>query len=156
MIKQITRFGQVALILNRGNSLIVNKNGVEKNIGPEVKAAWYLGVNGNFQKRITALRLVEPLLEIAKGLRMQLFIVKPERLGGSYYLACVLRNGSSSGMGYCRLNDKGLTHDQKKGLEIITRAANEARMNYAETVLIMEQGKRRSANIEIPADPLLA
>lgn len=153
--KQINIFGKIACILNRGNYIAVDERGVEENV-PEIKAGWYLGLRGDYQKRITAPWLVEPLLAVANGFRMQLSILKPHCIDGDHYLVCVIGRGLISGTGYCRLNIAGLTHNQKEAMEIILQAAREARANYYTAVSIMVDDKRYPALVEASKDSLLA
>jgi hypothetical protein len=151
---QIAIFGKIARILNRGNRIVVDERGVEENVPFDVKAGWYSGLRGDYQKRITAPWLVEPLLAVANGLRMQLSIMKPHRINGDYCLVCVIGRGLISGTGYCRLNIAGLTHNQKEAMEIILQAAREAKENYDATVLIMADDKRYPTLVEAPKDRL--
>lgn len=151
---QINIFGKIARILNQGNHIVVDECGVEENVPCEVKAGWYLGLRGGYQKRITAPWLVEPLLAVANGFRMQLSILKPHCIDGDYYLVCVIGRGLISGTGYCRLNIAGLTHNQKEAVEIILQAAREARANYDVAVLIMVDDKRYPTLAEAPKDRL--
>ena len=154
---QINIFEHIARIINRGNSIVVDRKGVEDNVEPSVMAAWYLGIEDRkdkrqYQKRITAPWLVDPLLEFSHGMRMQIYMM---RSAAGCYLVCVLGEGGYSGMGYCRLDEFGLTHNQAKALEYISRAADEAYQNYILAFGIMENGKKLPVTVDIPRDPLL-
>jgi hypothetical protein len=153
--RQISRFGQVAKILNRENSIVVDPLGVEGNVSSDVKAAWYLGKEGGYQRRITAPGLVDPLLAITGELRMRLFILKPRDLQGAYYLACLIGRDKNFGFGYYRLDIAGLTHDQEVALPIIKQAAREAKGNYQAGISIWVRDKHYPTMVEI-RDSLLA
>lgn len=153
---QINIFGKIARLLNRGNSVVVDERGVAENVPREVKAGWYLGLRGDYQKRITAPWLIDPLLEVAGGLRMQLSIMKPQHPNGNYYLVCVVGRGLISGIGYCCLDIAGLTHNQEEEMKIISQATREAKINYGAAVSIMVDGKKYPTQVEVPKDPLLA
>jgi hypothetical protein len=150
--KQINIFGKIARIINRGNSIVVDSNGVEENVESFIKAAWYLGTNGNYQKRITAPWLVDPLLKVAAGSRMRLYTMESH---GKHYLVCVLGRGAYSGMGYCRLDIAGLTHDQNKAMEFVVAAAGMARANYDAALAIMVTGRHYPMAVEWPRDVLV-
>jgi len=150
--KQINIFGKIARIINHGNSIVVDELGVEDNVELSVKAAWYLGANGNYQKRVTAPWLVDPLLKAAAGLRMRLYTLESR---GKHYLVCVVGRGAYSGMGYCRLDIAGLTHDQGKAMKFIGEAAREAKAQYEATLAIMVRGAHYPVSAEGLRDPLM-
>lgn len=151
----ITGFSQVAKILNRGNCIAIDNRGIEDGVPREVKAAWYLGKQGNYQRRITAPWLVEPLLEVASGLRMKLSVIKPGKEDGPFFVECLIGRGKHYGYGYCQLDIGGLTHDQKTALSFIGQAAFEAKFNYQATLAVMVKEKRIPQTFD-GRDPLLA
>jgi hypothetical protein len=157
MLRQINIFAKIARIVNLGNSIAVDENGVEDNVDPSVQAACYLGTEDRtnkrcYQKRITAPWLVDPLLKVAHGMRMQLYI-----LGSATgcYLVCVLSKGKYSGIGYHRLDENGLSHDQEKAMEAIARAADEAFSCHILAVGIIEDDKKVPMSVGGLPDSLL-
>lgn len=152
MSGQINIFAKIARILNRGNSIVVDERGVEEKVESVVKAAWYLGTDGNYQKRITAPWLVDPLVEVARGLRLRVYVAA---LGDFHYVVCIAGRGGYSGMGYCRLDESGITHDQKKAIAFIKFAATEAIMQHDATVSIFVGNKSYPISVE-RRDPLYA
>jgi hypothetical protein len=148
---RINKFSEIARIINRAGKIVVDKRGVEKNVESDVLVAHY-SASGEYRRRITATWLVEPLLKVAGDLRMRLYLLESR---GIHYIACDLGRDLEFGMGYCRLDISGLTHDQAVAMEIIAQAAYMARCNYDATFSIMAKGGHYPISIGPIRDPLL-
>jgi len=146
----------LAKVLNHGNSIVIDKKGVEPNLYQgsssnmrpiPVMAAAYLGKDPkpiDYQRRITAPSLEDMLVEKAEGYRIILSICD---IGGIYQLKCLAqRNNEDDRVGYYRLkiNDRDsdkMTSDPKEGSKMIGMAIFEALTDRAHGKQIVDSAK---------------
>ncbi len=128
--KRVNNFHRIREILNRGHEIQVCAAGIIPHADLHVKVGWYRR-GGDYQHRITATRLIDPLLQIAgDDLRMTIFVKKPEN-GGNAFLVCVVQDcaGYCSGRGAYNLGSSRLACDWNAFLIGAQKAANTAKAN---------------------------
>lgn len=157
-MKRISSMHGVAVILNHGNSIVVDCNGIHERVFRLISygggvwdkelcpAGWCLGPDGKIEKlqaAITAPQIEGRLVEIARDFHMILRIIKPADEDGFWQLECSMGKNNLAGYGLYNLETKGFPSLYDVGFEIIKKASEDAATKYNEAVLAMD-GKLRS------------